>query len=473
MKRSVFTSMMIAFFMVLMMIPSGSAQDYSKLLEKLDLLDKRLDEIQGVGNIEIETIEISESDPPEAVTDEGSKEKQVEKTGTSGELVTGAFSGRENPIEGITFETAYTGEILSNVSGGINRKTGYLDNLDLVLSLDAEELFGWRGATISLYALANNGYNPTDYNGDAQGTSNIEADDTWKLYEAWIDQSLADGRLSILAGLYDLNSEFDVQEVSGLFTNSSHGIGPEFSQSGQNGPSIFPSTSLGLRVKIQPNNAFYIQSVVLDGVPGNPDNPVGTQIILRKEDGVLIGAEAAYLIGVGEESDAPYGKFGIGGWLYTSEFDDLLEVDNAGEPVKRSGNSGFYVFAEQTVYRESGDPGQGLAFFARFGVADERMNQFGSYFGAGLVATGPFPGRDEDQIGFALASAQNGDNFKKAQENAGASVDDSELTLEFIYRAQLTPWLAIQPDMQYVINPCVDPEADNAFIIGTRFEVSF
>ena len=72
-----------------------------------------------------------------------------------------------------------------------------------------------------------------------------------KLYEAWFEQTLFDDRLSFKAGLYDLNTEFDVVETAGLFINSSHGIGPDFSQSGVNGPSIFPTTSLGIRVKAQ------------------------------------------------------------------------------------------------------------------------------------------------------------------------------------------------------------------------------
>ena len=43
-------------------------------------------------------------------------------------------------------------------------------------------------------------------------------------------------RFSALFGRYDLNSEFYRLQSAGLFLNSSFGIGPEFSLSGQNGP---------------------------------------------------------------------------------------------------------------------------------------------------------------------------------------------------------------------------------------------
>src|SRR3546814_3364842 len=40
--------------------------------------------------------------------------------------------------------------------------------------------------------------------------------------------------------------------AAGLFIGSPHGIGTDFAQSGQNGPSIFPSTSLAARVQWAP-----------------------------------------------------------------------------------------------------------------------------------------------------------------------------------------------------------------------------
>jgi porin len=34
------------------------------------------------------------------------------------------------------------------------------------------------------------------------------------------------------------------------------------------------------------------------------------------------------------------------------------------------------------------------------------------------------------------------------------------------------PWLTLQPDIQYIVNPSVDPELRDAFVIGVRFELS-
>ena len=98
----------------------------------------------------------------------------------------------------------YTGEMVSTLSGGVRRKTVYLDNMDLTLTLDVERLLGWPGARVFVYGLGNRGGNPSSHVGDAQGVSDIEAFDTWKLFEAWVEQQLFDARLSLLLGLYNL-----------------------------------------------------------------------------------------------------------------------------------------------------------------------------------------------------------------------------------------------------------------------------
>jgi len=383
-----------------------------------------------------------------------------------GELVQATV---ENRLEGVEFEAVYTADVFSNVDGGVQRGSGYLDNVDLTIAFDAEKLFGWSGAVFSLYVLGNQGDSPTDYIGDAQGVSNIDADDTWKIYEAWLQQELWSGKVSLLAGLYDLNSEFDVMETAGLFLNSSHGIGPDFSQTGRNGPSIFPATSLGLRVRFQPTGNTYFQTVVLDGVPGNPDNPNGTQIVLDKKDGLLLTGEVGWSTEAGPYQS--YRKVALGGYLYTSKFDALIRKDAVGNPARLRGRPGFYVLAEGSVLRED-DPEQGLAMFARFGVADDAIYQLSAYLGAGMAYTGLLPGRDQDLLGVAVATARNGHPFKLSMLNTGTSVEAYEVALELTYRVALFPWLVAQPDVQYIINPGTERALSNALLISSRFEIT-
>ena len=43
--------------------------------------------------------------------------------------------------------------------------------------------------------------------------------------------------------------------------------------------------------------------------------------------------------------------------------------------------------------------------------------------------------------------------------------------LEPTYKAQLTDWLYVQPDVQYVINPGLSPDRDAALVLGMRLVV--
>ena len=383
-------------------------------------------------------------------------------------LATGVRPVHAQQAEGsaMTVEVTYTADVYGNVAGGLKRGTAVLDNVDVALTIDGERLLGWPGATFFFYGLGNQGESPSEkLIGDLQTISNIDAPSTWKLYEAWLDQSLADGKLSLRFGLYDLNSEFDAIESAGLFNNSSHGIGADYSQTGENGPSIFPTTSLAFRVLVQPSDAFYVQAVALDGSAGAPDDPFGTHIVLRKDDGLLLAGEIAYLTGGG--------KIALGGYTYTAQFESVLDTDGFGNPLRRTGNRGAYVLVDQRVYRESPDSDQGLSMFMRAGIANYKVNQLSGYRGGGLVYTGLFGGRDEDQLGLAVATAVNGTVFKQAQSNAGAPVDGTEIAIEMTYAAQISPVFTVQPDIQYIINPGTDPSLNNALAVGVRLGVAF
>ena len=165
----------------------------------------------------------------------------------------------------ITF--SYTGELAENVAGGVRRGAMLPGVAGAQVSLSLGKLVGWPGARIFVFALGTHGGAPSDFVGDVQGVSNLEAPATVRLEEAWLQQNLFANRLSWLAGRYDLNAEFYRLQSGALFINSSFGIGPEFSHSGVGGggPSIFPNTSLGTRLEYKPSANVVWRAAALDG----------------------------------------------------------------------------------------------------------------------------------------------------------------------------------------------------------------
>jgi porin len=47
----------------------------------------------------------------------------------------------------------------------------------------------------------------------------------------------------------------------------------------------------------------------------------------------------------------------------------------------------------------------------------------------------------------------------------------AETNIELTYSVQVTPWLRLQPDIQYIFNPGLDEGLDNALVIGLRIEL--
>ncbi|MGE3537478.1 MAG: carbohydrate porin [Candidatus Tectimicrobiota bacterium] len=241
-----------------------------------------------------------------------------------------------------------------------------------------------------------------------------------------------------------------------MFINSSFGIGPEVAQIG---PSIFPTTALALRLKYQPTAGLYALATVYDGVPGDPGNPRRTRILLRKEEGVFYGAE----IGLTSPEDQPEArryKLALGGWYHTREFLDFRERTH-------HANRGFYVLGEALLI-PGRDATQGLGGFLQLGFADSDRNPIAVYLGTGLTYTGLLPGREQDVLGFAMAQARNSSAFLRTQ---AANTPRAETTLEWSYRAVLLPWLQLQPDVQYVMNPGTNPELANALALTLRVKM--
>ena len=239
-------------------------------------------------------------------------------------------------------------------------------------------------------------------------------------------------------------------DTSGLFINSTYGIGTEMAASGQNGPSIFPTTSVGARVRIHPVKDFYVQGVILDGVPGSTTNPEGTHVDFGDKEGALLAGE------VGFSSDTA-GHFAIGAWHYTARFDDLVTAG------VRDHDRGVYFLAERNLWSD-------VDGFARLGFANDDVNQFSHAWSAGLVWNAPCPDRKDGQLGFAVSQAVNGSKFKQAN---GAGTQSAETQYELTYHDMLTPWLGIQPDIQYTVNPGTDSTLSNSLAAGIRFDVTF
>lgn len=368
-------------------------------------------------------------------------------------VLTGVLQTEDTVAQAYAFDAVYTADVLSNVAGGIETGTRYLDNLDLTLEVDVNEAAGFGDGTLFVYGLYNNGSTFADeLVGDLLVTSNIDAPEAWRIYELWYE--FGDGPWSVRSGLYDLNSEFDVNGAGGLFLNSSHGIGAAFSQTGHNGPSIFPISSLAVRATWE-SSGYTARVAVLDGVPGDPDDPSSNEVDLSAEDGMLLVGELD--VDITEST-----RLWTGYWHYTADFESF-------DGTLSDDNDGWYAGAEQSFAIGS----RTLAWFLRYGQANERLNPLRAYAGAGVVVEGLLRARPEDRVGLSVASGRSGTPYRDDLAASGIRPAPHETQWELTYRTRINEHLALQPDIQFVQYPGAAGQYDDAWIVGMRLELSY
>jgi porin len=402
------------------------------------------------------------------------------------DTLTGDWGGVRADLykKGISLGLTHKSDVLANISGGLKRGAGWLGHTEARFTLDLEKLWGWSGTTVYAVYHSNLGskFN-SNYVGAFMGVDNIEVGtNTAQFYQAWAQKNFLDNHVSVLAGLYAADTEFYVTDTSSIFLQPPYGMANEVAQAGMNGPPIFPMGALAVRLKLtSPGNNFYVQAALTDGVPGDPNNQHGTHIQLDNGDGTLSLIELGYTpheenppaAQPDHEGAAPippevqepteiFNKAAIGFWRYSARFD---AIDGSS---MRHHNQGAYMLAERTLYTEKDHPMQGLSGFVRFGMAVDSVNQVDLAGSAGLRYHGLIAGRDDDIAGLAVTINHAGDKFRQAN-----TTESNETNFEATYRARITPYFAVQPTLQLIINPNMDRTVKNAWIIGSRFEVEF
>ncbi|MBP6672222.1 MAG: carbohydrate porin [Bacteroidetes bacterium] len=366
---------------------------------------------------------------------------------------------------GITLSADIKNEYWSVVNGGVQKGSNHLLNADLTIAADLGTLAGLSDAQFFVHFLANNGASISGNVGDIQMVSNIEGYRTVKLYQCWFEQSFPSVDLSFLIGVFDLNSEFYVTPSSALFLNGSHGVGIDLGQSGLNGPSIFPNTSVAVRLRYAPEDNLSFSAALFDGRPGAPDDCNSFDLSLNGQDGYFLIGETAL-----EESGAF--KYAAGVWYYTGAFADICAVDGLEEYFERKDNAGAYLLFDRSLYSEPEGGIGGMNMFVRFGMTNDHVNVVRSHVGGGLTYLGPISGRDEDELGYAFAYASFGTDFHKLNRFYGLSTSAFEAAHELTYRGVLTPWLALQYNVQYIMNPSASVDVNDAVVHGLRVEIS-
>ncbi|MBB4843048.1 porin [Paucibacter oligotrophus] len=350
------------------------------------------------------------------------------------------------------------------------RLNTWIGHLNLHADADLDKLWAWTDTHLHVEALLNHGGRPNQRIGSSQGVSNLEvAEAAARLYATWVEREFKDSGTRVLFGLYDLNSDFYATEASAQLIHPSFGIGPDASQSGPNGPSIFPNLGLGLRMRQTVGMHHYVQGVILDGVPGDPMHPGRTTFKLSSEEGALAVLEFGYQsrAGEGEAQVNGPGKWALGAWAYSRATESRVPND---AQLRR--NQGVYGLLQGLLHEGGGSRSLG---FARAGLAQRSMNQIDLAFDLGVLVEQPFAKvaslAEAAPASFTagLAVVRYGRAYRDAQQALGQAQADSEIALELGLRWLLGTELSVQPLLQQIWRPGGRP-GESSTVLGLRME---
>jgi porin len=427
----------------------------------------------------------------------------------------GDMGGLRNALGqyGVTLQLTDVSEVLGNVTGGLKQGATYDGLTTLTLQLDTQKAFGWEGGLLNISALQIHGRNLSKfYLPNLQTASGIEADNTTRFWEIWYQQKLLDGRMDVKLGQQSIDQEFMTSEGSALFINTMMGWPMLPSANLYAGGPAYPLSSLGVRLRARPlHNVTVLGGVFQDNPPGGPFNDDsqlrgstrwGGNFNLRT--GALFIAEVQYAINQPAEGDMDYGNqstglpgtYKLGVWYDTAPFPSqvldnsglsLASPDSNGNPLMLRNNWSIYAVADQMVWRPADDSPQAVGVFARVmgGPGDRNLINFSA--NGGITLKAPLPGRDDDTFGAGFGFARVSNSARAFDRDVNAfgqgpiPVRSSETFIEITYQAQVTPWLQVQPDFQYVFNPgggLANPNQPgkriaNEAILGVRSTVTF
>lgn len=297
-----------------------------------------------------------------------------------------------------------------------------------------------------------------------------------QLAQYWYQQSLADGAVRLKLGKIDANVDFAVSQPNLLFVNSAAYMPSVLAQD----LPTYPNPAGGFEVLLKPTEWLEGRFGMFDGstnwydpstgIAGSPTGDSGMADFLWSNPGTyfLISEVAGVW-----QIDGKAGHLGVGWFQQTGNSAEPSDVRNPSPQgaLDVQGAWGLYTSFNQVVHQgTSGATGPNLSVFGQFGWSDPKANPSQWSLMGGTSWQGALPGRPNDTFGTMIAYA----HFSN-MPSLSFSPGQGEFIVETFYNIQVSPWLSVQPDVQFINQPSQMEalEIAGAWVLTLRVSVSF
>jgi porin len=391
--------------------------------------------------------------------------------------LTDGFFGLNDALDpkGIEFSFSVTNIYQADAKGGSEthrRKGRWSGSYDLEMNADLDRLLGVEGA--SLYMLSEGTWSRESIDstgvrspdGTAFGVNgDFARREAFNIIELWYQQSLLDDTVQIRIGKLDMTGGFECRGCPVSFDGNMYANdeNTQFLNSALvNNPTIpFPEYGLGAVVHWNPVEHWYLSFGAADAQADKRETGLNTTF--HDEDYFVYMAETGITPQLDSDKGLLQGAYRVGMW-----YDPQPKAHSNASRDYRD-DAGVYVSCDQKLVNESDDPAdmQGLGSFLRYGYAPSRANDITNFYSFGMQYQGLFEGRDDDVLAIGYAQGAFSDRADSTY------TEDYESVTEMYYSAQVTPWMALNPSVQYVTNPGGDSSVTDAVVLGLRALITF
>jgi porin len=382
----------------------------------------------------------------------------------SSSTLTGDWEGVRPSLRdrGINFNYYLNNQYQAVLNGGRDTEGGgrYAASVDAFVTLDLGKMGLMHDADVLLHLQSNWGAGINSRTG-AIYEVNDDADGDLGLHVAqlWYRRHFLDRRLSLTFGFLDFQTIVD----RNAYANSED---KQFwNQTLDNNPLVPLNIGLGVSLAFRPVDWYTITLGAGDG-----------QSVLYKpgfsttfhDEALFFGyLENAFAVPLPSKRGPLPGNYRIG-LVYDPRVRAVFPTGKY--DTRRDGDDyGLYVGFDQMIFREMPESEQGLGVFGRFGYRTPETNRVARFWSGGAAYQGLLPGRDNDLLGVGFSLARSGSLYRERVNDDF----DNETVYELYYAIQISKWLVVTPDVQYVDNPGASSTLSHALVSGIRVRVSF
>jgi porin len=385
--------------------------------------------------------------------------------------------------EGIDFRVGYVSETATNAQGGDRRLVSYTDQWTFMGTLDLNTLFSVPNAILRIAITDRNGRN---LSGDAHLDSLQQVQEvygrgqTWRITQFWYDQQYLGGMLDWKIGRITDGEDFAA--FSCEFMNLTFCGSPPGNLVGSYWYN-WPVSQWATRVKANFKGFGYVQ---LGAYEVNPSylqvphafglgDPAGAT-------GVLVPFEIGWLPTFGQKFD---GSYKLGGWYNSSRGADVVTntaglplLLDGGTPRMHDGQYGGYINFLQSVTAPSSGDKRGVKVFLNATFTDRQTSTLDNQIAIGLLATGLFDARPDDDMGFAVGRTHVNSRVAAAERLVNAAgrgpvgVQTAEYASELFWSFNPAPWIALRPNVQYVWQPGGLAHTTDDVVVGLKVSIN-